>query len=269
MLKHLNVHEMVGLIAPWGNDAKRKVLFLSIPEIAALHPKVIQLHAELLGAQPAAAPVSPAQQKIIDEATAVDTRRHDPLARAVAAGIEADRANCLAQDPPDLARAKLAEEIQAKLFPGGMSIVNESLLAESGNTARVAELLQEEPAIGIFLKAIPVRGKTALLDTAGRWIASGTELGKLERAREELEAKEATKPLGKAAINALRSRWIRLVSLVLSNLDVSDSPAEALETIRGPVLKASERAAKRYDGGAGDAAGADEPAPPPDPVPGG
>ena len=253
MLKHLNNHEMVGIVAPWADDAKRRALFLSIPEITALHPKIVQIHVDLLSAQPASVQVSPALQKIIDEATAVDAA-HDPLARAVWYVLEAERNLCLASEPPDTARAKKAEEIQARLFPNGMSIVNASLLAESGNTARVAKLLEEEPAITAFLKEIPVRGKTTLLDTAKRWIAAGVELGALERRREEQEAKELTQPLGKAGMNALRARWIRLVSQVLTNLELSDAAAESIEVIRGPVLKASDRAGKRYDGGAAEAA---------------
>ena len=35
MLKHLNIHEMVGIVASRANDAKRQALFLSIPEITA------------------------------------------------------------------------------------------------------------------------------------------------------------------------------------------------------------------------------------------
>ncbi|MEO7327394.1 MAG: hypothetical protein ABI193_02370 [Minicystis sp.] len=255
MLKHLNIDEMVALIAPWVTNAKRKATFLSIPEIAGLHPKVAEVHDELLGAQPAPEQVSPALQKIIDEADAADAL-HDPLARAVSAGIEHDRAQCLAAEPPDTARAKQAEEVLAKLFPNGMSIINASLLAESGNTARIAALLKVEPAIGAFLQAIPVRGQTTLLATTQRWIAAGKTLGKLQRLREELEAMEATAPSGKAPINVVRGRWIRVVSLVLSNLELSDASAESIELIRGPVNKASERAAKRY-GGEEDAAGGD------------
>ena len=168
----------------------------------------------------------------------------------MSSGIQADRDHSLAADPPDLARAKQAEEVQGKLFPNGMSIINASLLAESGNTARVAKLLDDEPDIGVFLKSIPVRGKTTLLEMTSRWIASGTKLGKLDREREEQEAKEATEPLGKAGMNALRARWIRLVSQVLSNLELSDAPAESIEVLRGPVLKASDRAGKRYESGA-------------------
>lgn len=248
VLKHLNIDEMVGISAPWANDATRMELFLSIPEVAALHPKIVQVHAELLSAQPATAEVSPTLQKIIDAATAADAV-HDPLARAVSSGIESDRNHSLAAETPDPVRAKQAEEVQAKLFPNGMSIINASLLAESGNTERVATLLDEEAAIGVFLKAIPVRGKTTLLDTTHRWIAAGAKLGELERKREVQEAKEATQPLGKAGMNALRARWIRLVSQVLSNLELSEAEAESIELLRGPVLKASDRAGKRYEGG--------------------
>ncbi len=35
LLKHLNIHEMVGIVASRANDAKRQALFLSIPEITA------------------------------------------------------------------------------------------------------------------------------------------------------------------------------------------------------------------------------------------
>jgi hypothetical protein len=100
-----------------------------------MSPKNTQIHAELLYAQPASAEVSPTLQKIIDAATAVDTV-HDPLARAVWSGIEADRTNSLAASPPDLERAGQAEEVQAKRFPNRMSIINASLLAESGNVDR-------------------------------------------------------------------------------------------------------------------------------------
>jgi hypothetical protein len=258
VLKHLNIDEMVALIAPWKNDAKRKAVFLAIPEIAAFHPKIVDLQTELLGAQPANTAVSPALRKLIDAEAAADAL-HDPLARAVLSGIVADRDQCLAAEPPDPERARKAEEVQWKLFPGGMTIVNASLLAESGNAARIAKLLDDEPVIGVFLKAVPVRGKGTLLDTTHRWIVAGTRLGKLEVERAELEAKEATTPPGKAAITSLRARWIRLVAQVLSNLELSDAPAEALEVIRGPVLKASDRAGKRYEGVASPA---DEPAAP-------
>lgn len=148
----------------------------------------------------------------------------------------------LARKPPAHAPAKQAEETTLKLFPSGMAIINVSLVAESGNTERVATLLEREPGVAAFLAEIPVRDGT-LLDLTKRWIAAGRKLGKLERDRAALVAKEATTPRDTSAISHLRGEWIGLVSLVLANLERS----KAIETIRGPVLKASDRAGKRYD----------------------
>jgi hypothetical protein len=88
-----------------------------------------------------------------------------------------------------------------------------------------------------------------VLDLVERWIATGKQLAKLERERAELAAREAAKPRDSGALTRLRFEWIRLVGLVLGNLEVSRASTEAIETLRGPVLEASERAGKRYAGG--------------------
>lgn len=158
----------------------------------------------------------------------------------------ADGDLALSSHPPDTAHAELADQIRLKLLPAGLGITNVSLLAESGNTARVAQLLEDEPSIAAFLKTIPVRGKATLLDTAKRWIAEGATLGRLERKREELEAAIATDPVDKPQVNVTRGKVIRLLALLQANLEGSSAPPVAVETIRGPIVKASERAAKRY-----------------------
>ncbi|WP_234022902.1 hypothetical protein [Sorangium cellulosum] len=159
--------------------------------------------------------------------------------------------------------------MQPKLFPGGLNIIKASPTAEAGNTARIARLLDEEPSIGEFLKGIPAPGKTTLLHTAQRWIKAGKELEAIEHRRDELAAKEKAAPVTRATIAAARGQWFRVVSAVLSNLELSDAPAEAVETIRGPVLKASQRAGKRYGGGStGEAPSVEEPGAPEEPAAG-
>jgi hypothetical protein len=150
---------------------------------------------------------------------------------------------------------------ERKRLPGEARAVVEG---RRGREEEVVVGEAELPEIEAFLKAIPVRGKSTLLDTTKRWIAAGAKLGKLEIERAEQEAKEATQPLGKAAITSLRARWIRLVSQMLSNLELTDAEAEAIEVIRGPVLKAADRAGKRYEGAG--ASPAKEPAGPADDV---
>ncbi|WP_437294713.1 hypothetical protein [Sorangium sp. So ce426] len=247
MLKHLMIEEMVALVSPWVENAQRKRLFLSIPEIAGLHPKAVAAHDAVLAVRPTKAGPSGEMNALNDELARID-ERHDHLAKAVCWGIDAHREHCLGEDPPDRERAATCDQVQPKLFPKGLTIIKASPTAEAGNTARVARLLDEEPSIGEFLKGIPAPGKTTLLHTAQRWITTGKELEAIEHRRDELAAKEKTAPVTKATIAAARSQWFRVVSAVLSNLELSDAPIEAIETIRGPVLKASERAGKRYGG---------------------
>ncbi|KYF84010.1 hypothetical protein BE17_41840 [Sorangium cellulosum] len=248
MLKHLNLDEMVALLSPWVEDPKQRRLFLSIPELAALHPRVLEAHEAVLAVQPSVGGASSKLRALIDESNKVD-RFHDHLARAVSYGIDARRELCLAEDPVDTAGAAQCDVVQKKLFPNGLAILNASPLAEAGNTTRIARLLEDEPALADFLKSIPARGKASLLDVVKRWLAKGRELQALERARTELEAAETTTPVSKTTIQAARSQWFKIVSLVLSNLEVSRAPARDVEIIRGPVLRASGRAGKRYAGG--------------------
>ncbi|WP_437573350.1 hypothetical protein [Sorangium sp. So ce887] len=245
MLKHLNLDEMVALLSPWVEDPKQRKLFLSIPEIAALHPRVVEAHEGVLAVQPSSGDSASKVRALVDESNEVD-RCHDHLARAVSYGIDTHRELCLAEEPADTARAARCDVVQKKLFPSGLSILNASPLAEAGNTNRIARLLEDEPEIVDLLKSIPARGKASLLDVVKRWLAKGRELQALERARTELEATKATTPTSKTTIQSARSQWFKIVSLVLSNLEVSRAPARDIEIIRGPVLRASDRAGKRY-----------------------
>ncbi|WP_437536260.1 hypothetical protein WME79_16055 [Sorangium sp. So ce726] len=258
MLKHLMIEEMVALVAPWIEDAQRKRLFLSIPEIAGLHDKVVEVHGAVLAVRPSKTGVSAGMTALNDELVKVD-ERHDHLAKAVSYGIDAHREHCLAEEPPDVGGAEACDRAQASLFPTGLAIIKASPTAESGNTARIALLLDEEPATAAFLKAIPAPGKTTLLHTVQRWIASGKELAAIEHRRDALAAKEKTAPVVNATILAARNQWLRVVAAVLSNLEISSAPAEAIETIRGPILKASERAGRRYASGKTGGAGAEGP----------
>ncbi|WP_438031541.1 hypothetical protein [Sorangium sp. So ce204] len=270
MLKHLNIDEMVALLSPWVEDREQRRLFLAIPEIAALHPRVVEAHDAVLAVQPSSrgGRVSSKLRAIVDETSKVD-RRHDHLARAVSYGIDAHRELCLAEEPSDAARAAQCDAVQKQLFPGGLSIVNASTLAEAGNTARIARLLEDEPGIADFLRSIPARGKASLLDVVKRWLAKGRELQTLERARGEIEATETATPPSTSTIQAARSQWFKIVSLVLSNIDISRAPARDIELIRGPVLRASGRAGKRYAGSKTEQAPQDDDAAVPATEPGG
>lgn len=244
MLKHLNLDEMIGLTSPWVSDAKQRALFLSIPEIAGLHPQLVALHHQLGDAQPVDPPRSPAMKRLLERATKLDDV-HDALVRASASAIETDRLEALARKPPDLRRAEQAAAASTKLFPSGLAIVNASFVAEAGNAERAGKLLAREPELAEYLDEIPVRDGTAL-GLVERWIAAGKQLARLERERAELAAREASRPRDSSALTRLRFEWIRLVGLVLGNLEASRADTEAIATLRGPVREASDRASRRY-----------------------
>jgi hypothetical protein len=251
MLRHLNNQEMLAIASTWSTHPDARATFLSIPDIAPLHPKVVAVHADLLAIQPPPDTASAAIKALLAEAAKVDVD-HDARCRAVSAAIEADRAYCLVTRPPQRARAEKAAAVHAKLFPTGLAIVNVSLLAEAGNAARVEALLEHDPTIAEYLESIPLREGRTALDLTRRWLAAGKKLARLEHERSVLAAKEATKPADLAAISVVRARWLRLVTQVLSALELSDADAEAIEIIRGPVRLASDRAGRRYASG-GDA----------------
>ncbi|MEM9461537.1 MAG: hypothetical protein AAGF11_45655 [Myxococcota bacterium] len=246
MLKHLSVDEMVGLTHPWLDDTQAEALFCSIPEIAPLHSKVKAIHAALLAARPPSKARHPKLRALMAEASSIDIE-HDALARAIHAGLLADRAFARAETPPATDRADRADRVLAAMFPRGLSIVNASLLAQSGNTVRVASLLATQRSVADYLDTIPVQNAGTLLTLTQRWIAAGERLAELEHDKAAITAKVRTVPVTRAAMNRLRARWIRLVNQVLTLLDLSDAPLDAIETIRGPVLAASSRAGRRYE----------------------
>jgi len=247
MLKHLTLDEMVALLASWLPKGKRHSLFMSIPEVAPLGPQVAQAHAAVLAVRPVDTTPSPAMRAVLLKGERID-RQHDSLARLTTLTLQAERARCLSMDPPETERADRCTAADGKLLPGGLSIINTSYLAESGNLSRIKKLLQDEPELGQLLETIATPDKKPLSATVDAWIATGPKLAAVEHERDELEATKA-KPADKATVQAARNRWFRTMTAVLNNLDISDAPQKDLDGIRGPVLRASERAGKRYGSG--------------------
>lgn len=244
MLKHLSVTRMLDLATPWITVPAAKAVFLSIPEIAPLYPKLADIHAELSRMRPGALTPPPVLQQLRADVTALDVQ-HDALARAVFSGLQAERAYALAADPPALADARRIELAIATLFPKGLRVVNVSVLAEAGHALIVRTQLARSPRLRALLESIPVRGRGTLLGLTERWLATAERLGHLEHDLRAREAVHARKRVTKAEMNAARGRFIRLVSLVLGNLALSDAPQQAIETIRHPLLTASKAPKRR------------------------
>lgn len=261
MLKHLTVTRMLDLSTPWVTHPRASAVFRSIPEIAPLHPKLVRIHAELSRIRPGALTPPPALARLRAEIKELDAV-HDALARAVHSGLQAERAYALAASPPAQEDARRAEQATAAFFPKGLRIVSVSVLAEAGHALLARSMLARTPRLRAYLGSIPVRSHGTLLALVERWLSVAERLGELEGKLGGLEAVHATKRVTKAEMNAARGRFIRLVSLVLDNLALSDAPKQAIETIRRPLLAASRKPGTRKVGrGRGTATAAPKPSP--------
>lgn len=245
MLDHLEIDEMLALTASWVEPSPMREAFLSIPEIAPLHAKLVQAHEALVAAKAQRAPQNELKT-LLEEETLVDAR-HDHLARGIHLALEAHLHFLLSQNPPDFLKASLCQQAQRKLFPAGLSIVNASLLAESGNTARVGRMLRsQEKGVSDFLKTIPAfEPNKTLRDMVDDWIEAGTSLAELEHLRSSLTLKEGAMSASSSP-QAAKKAWNRIVSQVLFTLGVSDATADLADALRSPFEEAVERSSMRF-----------------------
>jgi len=254
VLDHLEIDEMLALTTPWVQASPMRDAFLSVPEIAPLHGKVVQAHEGLVAAKSVRAPQNELKT-LVEEETIIDAR-HDHLAKGIHAALEAHLHFCLGQDPPDFVRAAAFQQAQRKLFPTGLAIVNASLLAESGNTARVGRMLRnQEKALADFLATVPALAATkSLRHMIDAWIEAGTSLAELEHLRNSLELKEGALAVTSSPQGAKKA-WNRIVSQILLTLGVSDASPDIIQSLRQPFEEAVERSSMRYPGShAGDEA---------------
>lgn len=258
MLKHLTSAEMIALLTPLLRSGERRNAFLGIAEIAALESKVKAAHSTLIASQPLELSDVPEFKEIQERGSKTDVL-HDDLARALSLGLEAHAALLHILEPPKPELAERCLAAQKRIFPGGLNIINTSWLAEAGNAERVSRLVHEEEKwIADLLKSIPAVNGITFYDVCARWIGSGKELGVLEQKRDVLLAKLQSAQGKPKNPQEARRMFFRVVSAILYNLDLSDAPAEQIELVRGPVMRASDKAARRHAAGKGDEAIADD-----------
>ena len=245
--KDLDMNEMVSLFSPFVNDAAVKKQFLSIPEIAGLYSRVTAAYEAVVSVRPAEDTDDPQLLELI-AAQKIADNRHDHLARCVALVLEARQERALAESPPDEATAAACRAAIAAVLPDGTGITNASYLAEAGNTQRLERLLAESDsaAIKTLLKSIPVKKGETAFDVVTVWIQVGGELGQLEAKKAaRLAALEGAPALPQRVIQGARSQWIKVASLVVLTLDISDAPAELRAAVAHPLTSAAERAGLR------------------------
>ncbi|RYF49871.1 MAG: hypothetical protein EOO38_06955, partial [Cytophagaceae bacterium] len=128
-LKHLVLSEMVGLTGAWLGT--HRPLLQAIPEVAAWLPKLDEVHARVVKAQPVSTSEMDAKVAGISGQQEALDARHDDLVRATSHALEAEQYLCRASDPPRLERAALCERARSTLLPKGLSFLNTLYVAEA------------------------------------------------------------------------------------------------------------------------------------------
>lgn len=226
-IRILPLSQMVPLSSAWMNE--HKAIFLSIEAIAGVWPLIKKVHEEALQVR-AATRKGATLARMQQELFFIDLR-HDRAIHVIFYGIEAEIAWCYVETEPDLERAERLASLRQAILPDGIAWTQSSYLEESGNAERVISQLDDSARA--LLATVPI-GRGTLLDVVNRWGTLAARLGDLQR-RRSLVADAV-----EAAPNdyATRMNWIRVVNSILSLLELSTAPADAIKTIRQPLIDA-------------------------------
>ena len=238
-LRDLNAGEMIALSEQWTGPLK--VVFLSIPELAAFLPRIAEDHDALLAARTGSS-AEAMLRTLSDRATGLDVR-HDHLQRALHYGLLSAREAYLGLDALD---ATLAAQISAahdRLLPTGLDVVNASYEAEAGNAAQMVKLATTE--LGPLLMQIPIAPGVSALDLVQSIGAVGAELGTVEHSKSVAADAAEQETISPAEVRRRMRAWADTLETALGALSRSKAPADVVTSIRVPVLDAIEKARTR------------------------
>ena len=234
-LKRLSTEEMVQLSASWvteGSEVRKAIV--AVPELSAVIGRVEAAHTALHTMQRSRQ--DSRLSKLAAEAAEEDLA-HDTAVRGIVSFLSG-----LAL----LSDEKTAEELsdlQAVLFPDGLSLVQKSYRAEAGAGELLRTRLEAEPSIRKRLKEIPVLRKT-LAQMVDSLLARAKRLGELENERAAIEAAVADAIDGNK-ITAARNQWIRSVNALIANAELAELDDKTQALLFGALRLAEKKADQR------------------------
>jgi hypothetical protein len=238
-LANLIIGEMIAVTEQWTGPLKP--VFLSIPEIAGLMPRVAEDHELLLSARQGSS-AETLLRSLSEMATSLDGR-HDHLQRAVAFLMEGTREALLGLAPADEALAAQIDDAQERLQPDGLAIVKASYEAEAGNSKQMLKLADGE--LASVLSKIPVIQGMTMLDLVHQLGDVGAELGAVEQQKSVAAADAKKQTITPAIVQARMRAWVATVKAVLGALDRSTAAEGDVLQIRQPVIDAVDKARDR------------------------
>lgn len=246
--KNLLSAEMLAVSEQWVAVKGVRALFERQALIAAMLPMIESAHQGILDAQRVGEPG--AEEKELAELTVKGAETdllHDRKGRGVWKVLDglADLADSTEESAAFIA-------LRDRVLPEGLSMLQATWAAESGNAQRVERELEDEAfAKTLAGVALPLKKRATLLDAVKVHASAGRRLGVIEARRGALEeqAKAAKASEGAASSSALvkaRNQWIRVANAVLSNIElIPDLDAEARSSIVGHYLRVEQTADRR------------------------
>lgn len=238
-LTQLAPGEMIAITEQWTGPLQ--TVFLSIPEIAPLLPRVTEDHNALVEARTGGS-AEAILRTLNEQADNLDTA-HDHLQRALSFGMRSAREAALGQDPPDTALAFAIDEAQEKLLPNGLDIIKASYEAEAGNAAQMVHLAKNE--LADILQLIPIAKEKTALDLVNHIGTIGAALGSVEQKKSTTAAEVEKTEITPAEIRRRMRTWAATIETTLGALERSKAPASDIEQLRKPIQDAADKARAR------------------------
>lgn len=264
-LRDLSTAKMVRISGAWLDADHEQPVLLGLRRVEPLLGDLQRVHTGLLQSQRKTDQGSAELKRLGAKAAELDAV-HDRRARGIYDGLGA-----LANLVDDPERAKAARTAQAELFPDGLTITTRSYSDEAGEAELVGGRMS--PATKALLKAESLGG-VSFATHVTRWRSAARELGAVEQERTVLQAELKAEPRGTTAARA-RNAWIKIMTVILSALELEDLSDETRRKLLRPLLVEQEKSASRGravdevddEAEAGETVGGAEPPAPADPKP--
>lgn len=238
----LPIHEMLAHSEVWLNDPRIRDALAADPIGRVLLEKLGLVHGKLSESQ---------TQRLLMENRIADMTEllglldnlHDDLVRAIYFAITAAAHAC--KKP---AKARVLWELRDTLFPGGLSIINASYMAQSGAAVEVKSRIT--PEIRARLRTITLDGRN-LAELLDEWLDTAERIGRLAHERSSVIAsisKDGT-DADKVDRYSARREWLQVSQGLLSNLPFMNVPDKIREEIEASLARSVRNAERRSQPG--------------------
>jgi len=238
-VRDLQIGEMINISTTWVGP--QKAAFLAILEIAPLFARLEVVHHALIVARDGAS--ADAILADLDAQAEILDGRHDHLARAFYYLLIAARYFELGSESGDEAKAEAIVRASNALLPSQLRAVQASYQAEAGNATQLETLASTEfPAL---LGTIQIKATKTALDIAHEMGTVGRSLGTVETQRSLAAGQVKKETVTPSEVRRRMRDWAQVAEAILINLQIASAPAEAIETLRKPLLDAVDKAVTR------------------------